>query len=427
MVSSNIIKTVVIDEDVFHTSGSSVSINLEVLNNDNLPLSGCVSVETSIIKTFPENPQLNDCGCPTDECKEGSLKIKINKIKEQRDCSIEAFVLDTNGLVLFTVNGNQTYYIPSECCVNLGYTPEIDEKGIYVCRWGTEPNICDGYSELARADGYVIFSDPDGVTVDEVPSSECCPVDTVPEYQLSGLYKCAIPVQSDVCEFFRLNNIEQINSSGQVTFWNNDGTVIQTTETPECCTNIGFDAVIYQNTPGLYECIQRCIPYSNYFIDRETGYIIFIGMDGQPFDIMPHSTCCPFGTMPELVGNSDTDISVKCVSNNNDNGNTGNSDACPTKQNMRTLVFPFTPTLIATGYAIGSGARVSAVVNGNKIICSFSLTDPSESGTVVVAYRVGSGQVNHTAWFLQPSDGAPHGGACASGTPSSAYYTLEFY
>lgn len=202
-VSNNINSIFNVDNEIFHVSGSSIPINLEVVNGDNLPLSECVSLESNLIKTFPENILLNDCGCPINECDNASLKITIKKINPPKpECFVDSFSLGGDGLVLFVINGESTQHIASECCTKLGFVSEINDKGISVCRWGVEPSICEGYVEFNRSNEFVLFLDPNGLETFEVPSSECCPLDTIPDYQTNGMYKCSLPVENNLCEYF---------------------------------------------------------------------------------------------------------------------------------------------------------------------------------------------------------------------------------
>lgn len=327
-----------VDSDVFHTSGSTTLIDLEVLNSDNLPLSGCVSVETTLIKTFPENVLLNDCGCPVDECGEASLKITIRKTNPPKpDCYVDSFVLGDDGLVLFTVNGVETQYIAAECCTNLGFVSELNDKGISVCRWGEEPNICDSYIEIDRVEFYVLFTDPDGANTFEVPNMECCPSDTLPELQPNGMYMCSVPriIEPDVCQYFRLDNIESINSYGQVAFYGDNNTLITLTNTPECCTNIGFTAEEIPLNPGTYTCKRECQEYSSYEFDTN-GLVIFTANDGTLFSEVYYAECCPRRTEPvyELVDNGIdengfilTSTIIRCRNTRNSGGG-GDGEDC---------------------------------------------------------------------------------------------------
>lgn len=298
-ISGNIIKIYNIDEDIFHTSGSTTPLNLEVVNADDLPISGCVEVNSVLIKTFPENLQLNDCGCPTDECGEASLKITIKNINPPTPkCVFDGFVLDSSGLILFTINGVETYNVPAECCTNLGFTSELDSNNIAVCRWGVSPSICSPYSQIGVNGGYVLFSDTDGPNTYEVPSAECCPVDTIPQQQDNGYYKCIVRVVVDPIDC-SLYTYSSYDDGGYAVFVTTSGST-SNVPSAECCSSVPFTTTSVLQPNGGYRCLISCGDYIDYSFDP-AGYVLFTGTNGDIYSEVPYAQCCPRLTMPELV------------------------------------------------------------------------------------------------------------------------------
>jgi len=181
----------ILNDEKFYISGSTTPLYLEVVNEDNQSLTNCVEVTSEVIRTNPEMIELDECGCPIDECGKASLRINIRKIRQQTtDCGFSGFTLDSNGLILFQMyDGSTTNFISSECCSSLGYTSEL-QHGINVCRWADKRDLCLEYQEMGYNGNYMTFSGPDGEITEFVPSSECCPISTTPQLQGDGTYKC---------------------------------------------------------------------------------------------------------------------------------------------------------------------------------------------------------------------------------------------
>lgn len=239
MITGNIKKNINITTDTFEISGSNTPINVVVVDSNNLDISECTLVTTEVIKTNPPINYFDECGCPINVCQKGSLRISIKKLDpEPNDCGFTEFILDDNGLILFITNKDKTYFIASECCESLGFEPEINpETGLYQCRWKEEEvDDCTKYVVIGEAEGFIYFQNVDGSNTIYVPSKECCPNNTIPELTNFG-YRCGVVKEVDSCSNYTYTGLEE---NGYLLFTNQNGVTSNIVPTNECCTALGY-------------------------------------------------------------------------------------------------------------------------------------------------------------------------------------------
>lgn len=319
----------------FSTSGSTTPLYIDVVNQNNLDLSNCVIVTTEVIRTYPEMLEYDECGCPIDECEKASLRINIKKnVTQTVDCGYSGFTLDNTGFVLFNLyDGTNTFFINSECCTALGFTPELENR-IYVCRWQQPVDVCDNYTPTIIENGYQLFIDPSGNSTNTVPSVECCPIGTIPELTNGGNYLC----KSD--EVVVVGNCAaytpaSINVNGVVVFTYSGGGET-TSINAECCTPYGFSAV---TNNGITNCIVTCETYVSASYDVD-GYVVFVRPNSTVYSEVPLIECCPINTIAVPTITQDGLNYYKCrnqdyqiedcqyvISFTVDNDNSGNATA----------------------------------------------------------------------------------------------------
>jgi len=214
---------------------------ITITDNNGLDVTECFGLETNIISVSGDNVTL------TGEC-DTSLEIKITKgIVESISCDYTGFTQDSNGLVTFIFENNNTSdNIRPECCEALGFTPEIDsDKCYYVCRWRDDINVkdCQNYTPNGNIseEGWYIFDFVTGGTVTSVPSAECCyNYDLIEEIQNDETIKCIEELPFNPCG--DLVVVEPVPDVGYVTFVNTTTNVeTEILPSPQCCTSNGYD------------------------------------------------------------------------------------------------------------------------------------------------------------------------------------------
>lgn len=280
---------------------------IEVLNQDNQEIDECILVTSEITQTYPEMVELDECGCPINQCDKASLRIHIRKLPTpQTDCGYTGFVLDEGGFILFTLyNGEETNFMSSECCTSLGFTPELQD-GIYVCRWQEPAGICDGYTPTVIEDGYQVFIGPDGENTREVKATECCPIGTIPELVVGGNYMCKedMVVEVVTCSGFTASSIM---GDGTVVFNGPSGTT--TFMEVECCTAFGFSAV---TSGGKTVCKIACESYVSTTVGLD-NYTVFTRANSTTYTEVPLPECCPVNTLAVPVTTSGGLNYYKCA------------------------------------------------------------------------------------------------------------------
>jgi hypothetical protein len=320
MITGNIKRDITIDSDTFEVSGATTPINIVVVDSNNLDISECTLVTSEVIKTNPAIKYFDECGCPIDVCQKGSLRIKIKKLEpESANCDIKEFVLDDSGLVIFITDDEKTFFIAPECCEALGFEPEINPKtGLYQCRWKEDVVVddCDKYTVIGESEGFVYFQDSNGSSTIYVPTKECCPNDTIPELTNDG-YRCTVVKQVDSCSDYTATALEE---NGYVVFTTVNGGTTTIVPTNECCTSIGYSPT--QTANGIACLI--CRDYVSYTFNN-LGIAVFVNSNGDSFEIVNNTTCCPARTNPILEsdenGLEDVSAIVKCRSVKYNGGN----------------------------------------------------------------------------------------------------------
>lgn len=282
--------------ETFYTSGSTSPLYLDIVNQDNLDISNCVTVTTEVIKTYPEMIEYDECGCPIDECEKASLRINIHKNDSPTivDCGYSGFTLDVNGLVLFSLySGITTNFMSSQCCLALGFTPEI-QNGIFVCRWQEiYEETCDDYTPVSiDENGYQVFIGPSGNTTNITIYSECCPTGTIPELFVNNQWKCkedVPPIEIVSCSGY---TISSINSDGIIVFELVGGGLTSQINS-ECCVALGYSP---QTVNGQTVCKATCETYASLTVGND-GYITFVRPNGSTYVEVPLIECCPINTI----------------------------------------------------------------------------------------------------------------------------------
>lgn len=287
----------IIDDDI--------PLYIDVVNQDNLNISDCVIVTSEIINTFPEMFEFDECGCPINNIEKGSLRINIKRNNSQTvDCGYSGFSLDNSGFVLFNLyNGDETFFMNSECCIALGFTPELQDR-IYVCRWQQIDVNCDNYTPTTIVDNYQLFIGPDGESTNEVPTRDCCPVRTIPELAPSGNYYCKLEnvVISGKCDTYTPS---YVNNNNYVVFTLSGGgttTIIDA----ECCTQFGYS---HLTTNGETHCVITCPQYVSSTVGND-GYIIFVDASNTTYTQVPSPRCCPNNSLAVPLFNDDGGITT---------------------------------------------------------------------------------------------------------------------
>lgn len=266
--------------------GTIINSHNTFFDRNNLPLdSSIIEIQEEII----EAPKSDD-----------GAAYKVSIIRklpiEGDDCDYSMFKLDGNGLLLFThESGLKDNYIASECCTGLGFTPEINDQGRYVCRWKeVESNPCNNFSLTGNFNNkdYATFINYEtGAIVDTVPTSECCTRENLAFEEENGEYHCLKIIETNACEeYFFTGNFEQESNESYAVF-QYKGSDTTSVGSPECCSLNGFAPTTVN---GEIRCIEDSPNCDGYIIDRitEDGYVIFENTDGILVDVVGDIECC---------------------------------------------------------------------------------------------------------------------------------------
>jgi hypothetical protein len=250
MISGTTNTCQIIDNTQFYLSGltqtNTESIN--ILGNEGLDVSECFGISTNIITVVGDNVTLTgDCNT--------SLEILIT---EGVDTTVECLYIDydeqTSGLILLTLSGGTTTLnVHPECCLALGFEPEIGVDNYYVCRAREEcdPNDCDNYTQTGVFEGeYMVFDSNCGASTTIVPSEECC-FRAGLILSNSGMHCIIDPPEVDPCDGLTIFSEPDF---GDIIFID-ASTGLQTPLVPtaECCSSNGFSYVIDGNKYKCYK------------------------------------------------------------------------------------------------------------------------------------------------------------------------------
>ena len=247
---------------------------INITDKNGLDVSECFGITTNIIKVTGDNiSSTGDC--------QTSLEIIITEgITNEVECLYTAYTEQQNGLLLFEfVDGTTSDNIHPDCCIALGYEPEIGDGMYYVCRSVEEidPTDCNNYSPTNTEDvnGYQLFEFVTGGTVTTVPSAECCYAAGFVESIVNGQIKCINEGDFNPCGEYEV--VEPVPAVGYITFLNiTTGLETQVVPTIECCTSLGYNYELYSKwgTALCYNSIGSTKPtvsFTNDICCRETN------------------------------------------------------------------------------------------------------------------------------------------------------------
>lgn len=127
------------NKGMVNRSGSTVYAT--VVNEDNVPISGCPAIVKQIIVDPYEGREINECGCPDGD---HSIELCIDQDSssttisyDQDSCDVDSFELADDGVVYFTLeDGTVTSEVNSECCESFGFTSiDCDGDDVNECVW----------------------------------------------------------------------------------------------------------------------------------------------------------------------------------------------------------------------------------------------------------------------------------------------------
>lgn len=265
--------------------------NIEILNNDWLNISDYVIYSNNTQIKEPKVDKYDECGCLITKT-DGMLVIDLSVKPIINECKYNGFSFGEDGIIQFNYNGDISDSVSQECCKKLGFTPELGPNKYYICRWKEIKDSCDNYTPLKSDDLVWYFLNTNNEVVTTVPYAECCPTNSVPKL-VDGGYQCAVEVKTNPCDSFSLTGSISENYlvfNNQLT--NTESIFVPTTE---CCTNLGYEAVV--NNQGI-SCL-ACKSYVSYSIID--GYSVFVDSNGGTFDLVNRVECCPLNTLPELT------------------------------------------------------------------------------------------------------------------------------
>jgi hypothetical protein len=287
---------VTLSSDKFEAYGSTTDSYIEYFTKENTPANEFYSIIDRIVKS--PKPTTSD---DVINCNTASLKISVVKksVEEENTCDYVSFSLDANGLILFRHKDNsENYNMTQECCSALGYNPELDAVGKYVCRWKeviTDP--CHNYSitDSTSSEGYRLFiNNETGGTTTIVPSSECCSNENL-SYTSNGegfsCYEKTTTEPTPTCEDYIFSgNYESINERNYAIFSLNN-TQTKEVPTPECCVSNNLEAESYGTQYRCMEPIEDCSTYTIEKLDKD-GYVVFRKPDGLLVRDVEDAECC---------------------------------------------------------------------------------------------------------------------------------------
>ena len=287
---------------------------IEVSDRYNNPVADCFIVNNEIIQNPKPNPKYNEEGNLVESLDTpASFKIYISRKNNsyENPCEYSSFLLDGNGLILFThSDGTQNYNVASECCTNLGYTSDLDAIGRTVCRWKeVASNPCDNFQMMSSADnnGYILFTNlTTGEITNLVPTADCCTTENLIHVENGGVFSCKKPVEATepTCDDYIFTGNFAANE--QAIFQYQGGTTTSVMST-ECCTANNLEA---KNINGGVYCVEPAPVCETYTIAKiSKGYVVFTDTSGMLISNVADAECCSYhGFEAELQ----TDGSVKC-------------------------------------------------------------------------------------------------------------------
>ena len=285
-----------VGEDIFEATGSTTESFLEFLTGDNGSIENLFDVTNVIIQSPKLSP--ND-GMVGNECSRASLKIGIKKVIGSDDtCDYVAFSLDSNGKVIFTHgDGTADYNITQECCSALGFTPELNDFGVYNC-WWKEPitDQCQSYilTETVDDNGYNVFVNGDtGAYTNIVPTAECCVAEGLVATQNGDGYSCKVGITQPLCQDYTFTGTFETATNPEeryAIFLYEGGTTNSITDS-ECCAANDLETVIVNGSIRCYEAVPDC---SGYVIDSidSNRYVVFMDANGTLLQDVYNSECC---------------------------------------------------------------------------------------------------------------------------------------
>lgn len=296
--------------------GVETNTFIEVLSRSNNDVDDCFTVNSEIIENPKPNPKYESDGILIEtEGTQASYKISILKknLTYENPCNYVSFLLDSNGLILFTHNDNtQDYNITSECCSGLGFASELDTMGRTVCRWQeVATNPCDNFQSTSTFDnsGYMIYTNLEtGEITTIVPTTECCTNDNYTFVSNGDGYSCmeVVATPEPNCDDYIFTG----NYDGDYAVFQFEGGTTNTVLSSECCTTNGLEPTVIN---GGVRCIEAAPICESYTIAKITtdGYVVFKDTNGILQSTVDSVECCEYHN-PEFEGELQNDGSVKC-------------------------------------------------------------------------------------------------------------------
>jgi hypothetical protein len=273
----------------------SINSYIQVLTSNNLPVdTDFVTVNDSVIKSPKPKSEIKKEGFEL-----GSYKISIQHKDKQPEtqCDYTSFSLDGTGLVLFQHgDSSEDYYMSSECCLSLGFQPELDNNNQYVCRWKEEAtDACADYTKTDNVDsnGYTMFiNNETGELTNNVPTLECCTKEGMSYKEDNGKFHCLETQEAlPTCEDYNFTGNYDVTTTESYAIFNYDGGTTTTVLSAECCTTNGLDHVLVN---GGIKCIEQVDDCGSYMIDSigEDGLVLFKNSDDILVNEVNKVECC---------------------------------------------------------------------------------------------------------------------------------------
>jgi len=243
-----------------------------IVNSDNLSLSGCYDLTAEIIEDPKPTTETTDCGCETGDGDE-AIKLSIKKLKGSStsptpiSCGYTGLTLNSNGYVVFKLpNNKDTTQITQECCEVLGFTYQTGDINCYWNNNTTVPNdVCNDYIQSSDKDSsIIIWSNPILQESTTVVSLECCEAYGYIAVEVRGGYNCLNDNDVNRCDEYQYSSID--SKTGKLGWISPSG--FGTNKIPaECCSALGY-------TPtNDGECIDYSVVKSNDRVRQKTKRI----------------------------------------------------------------------------------------------------------------------------------------------------------
>jgi len=245
-----------INDSQFSKSGltENFASTISIIDNNGIDVSKCYNITPKITTLDGIIPSGVTCNT--------LLEIKVDEVPSGKtQCLFTGTTKQSDGLILANYSGGTTTLnIHPDCCISLGFKPEIGINHYYVCRWkkAFDPNDCNNYEPTSIVDknSYVVFNISSGGTTTIVPLPECCHKNGFSDSLTNGGYHC-FDDKIRGCDGLK---VYKAPAFGDISFKSSNGVITTIVKTSECCQINGFNFRPVANGFVCYNSLNQIKP-----------------------------------------------------------------------------------------------------------------------------------------------------------------------